>query len=76
MHKMLLNFCELLFATLFLAAVDPRAQSSDRDYIGPEFTMIGKPAVQPTLEKAWDVPSQQKLWEESVRIVGVDFLTV
>jgi hypothetical protein len=37
--------------------------------------MIGKPAVQPTLEKAWDVPSQQKLWQESVRIVGVDFLT-
>ena len=36
--------------------------------------MMGKPAVQATLEKSWDVASQQKLWEESVRITGVDFL--
>ncbi len=60
----------------FIAAVDPNAVRSMNNYIGPEFVMIGKPAVTATERPSWDEKSQRKLWEESVRITGVDFLPV
>ena len=61
---------------MFIAAVDPRVTASRNDYIGPEFVMAGKPVVQATLPQAWDEAAQKKLWEESVKLTGVNFITV
>eukprot|EP01034_Spumella_vulgaris_P021891 gene21891-27968_t len=55
------------------AAVDPTVRASHQDFIGPKYLMFGAPAVQATSSKTWSLTAQQKLWEESVRVTGVDF---
>ena len=57
------------------AAVDPRAQSSFHDYIGPIYLSFGKPAVQGTAEEFWDQGSHAKLWEVSENVTGARFLS-
>jgi NAD(P)-dependent dehydrogenase (short-subunit alcohol dehydrogenase family) len=56
------------------AAVGPHVTASHQNYIGPKFIMLGAPAVQSTGKHTWDSKAQKTLWEESVRITGVDFV--
>jgi NAD(P)-dependent dehydrogenase (short-subunit alcohol dehydrogenase family) len=58
-------------------AVDPSVVSLLSDpaqYIGPEWVLFGRPHVQwPLSSVAWSVDAQEHLWNESVRMTGVDF---
>eukprot|EP01034_Spumella_vulgaris_P021892 gene21892-27969_t len=58
---------------LVKAACDRRVEASYHDYLGPQFILMGEPAVQATSSKTWSLAAQQKLWEESVRVTGMDF---
>ncbi len=56
------------------AAVDPKVQASDRTYIGPAWIMFGAPKVQSTKSSAWVKERQEKLWQESERLTGMQFV--
>lgn len=61
----------------YIGAVDPSVVSLLSDpaqYIGPEWVLFGRPHVQwPLSSVAWSVDAQEYLWNESVRMTGVDF---
>ena len=55
------------------AAVDPQASASVNTYLGPRFSMLGKPAVQVTSAMAAKKEAQDQLWEVSEQLTGTAF---
>jgi len=55
------------------AAVDPQASASVNTYLGPRFSMLGKPCVQATSAMAAKKEAQDQLWEMSEQLTGTAF---